>query len=96
MLGLSDTYKTDFYGSALYEDEEKTHITGLSQKSIFNLEKFHNSKNGVFITDSLFRNYHINYFIISRNGKRKTIPKNIFNYDYSMYIPDAPITILEI
>lgn len=96
LLGLSDTYKTDLYGSALYEDEEKTHITGLSQKSIFNLEKFHNSKSGVFITDSLFRNYHINYFIISRNGKRKTFPKNIFNYDYSMYIPDAPITILEI
>lgn len=96
LLGLNDTYKTDLYGSALYEDEEKIHITGLSQKSIINLEKFHNSKSGTFITDSLFRNYNINYFIISRNGKRTTIPKNIFNHDYSMYVPNAPITILEI
>lgn len=96
LLGLSNTYKTDLYGSALYEDEEELHITGLSQKSIINLEKFQNSKNGSFITDSLFQNYHINYFVISRNGKRTTIPNNIFNYDYSMYIPDTPITILEI
>lgn len=98
LLGLEE-YTTDLEG---YRTEQK--ITGLSQLSITNLIKYSNSKRGTFTTDTLFRNYNINYNILIRNETENSstervalfFPNLIFNFDYSKYISDKSIDVLNL
>ena len=98
LLGIED------YTSDLDNNKEETRITGLSQLSISNLIKYNNSKDDSFEMDSLFRNYNINFTIIIRNEPRNKaqkrlpnrIPNLIFNSDFSKYIPDMSIDVLNL
>ncbi|GEM_PF-6901615 len=99
LLGIEKEYTTDLEG---HRAEQK--ITGLSQLSISNLIKYSNSKRGMFVTDTIFRNYNINFNVLIRNesahGSSEKValvfPNLIFNFDYSKYISDKSIDVLNL